>query len=639
MNRIIFFSVFTFVCFKVHISIGQTVLFNQNFNNTPNGSIPLGWAQFNGDSLTVLSFINNLYGFGYKGWIVNNETSSNTVGPKTDGDKYAVSTSAYTPNGYSNDWLITPPINLGSHSILTYNAASSINMSLDDYEVRLTTTGAAPNVNTFNNLLATNMNEPHSWTMHSINLSAFANTPSRLAFRNFGTQGWALFVDDITVTNLNDSLDVKPIATNLSNFYNSNTNSPIHVTIQNNGYQNINSLYIHYQLNNNPVVSESFTNQAIQPLLTKTIQLSNPINFNTVGTQQLKIWTSLPNGFIDNKSANDTILINFYVAAQLPNRKVLLEGFSNTSCIPCKGMNQMMDSIYQNRKSKMAQIKYHTGFPSNLDPMYTFNTIDNNAKGQYYLVGSVPRIAVGGNKVISDGHKYTAYPTSLYEHVIDSLYQQPSPFKIELESYIDGDTLRIHTKVISMVEWKFDHIKTFVVVLQDSIHVSEFVPSFTAYNNEAEFKNIMRKILPNKNGNALNSNQSPGLINEFNDAYKIPNELPKDRIQLVVVVQDSVTREILQVQNVENVFPLHTNNLAIEKVTLYPNPVGHYFSISGIKVKADIQINDVLGNAVLSKHQINNHEKIELPKLPNGLYYIVIKQNEEQEVIKMLHQE
>jgi hypothetical protein len=59
----------------------------------------------------------------------------------------------------------------------------------------------------------------------------------------------------------------------------------------------------------------------------------------------------------------------------------------------------------------------------------------------------------------------------------------------------------------------------------------------------------------------------------------------------------------------------NNNNNAI----LYPNPSTGLFYLKGSNIN-NLKINDLLGNTVFEKTQINKGEEINLKHLPNGLY-------------------
>jgi hypothetical protein len=153
--------------------------------------MPAGWSLINQDGLTPnpsVAYVNNA-------WIVREDFSLNAS------DTAAFSTSWYTPEGTSNDWMITPLINLTSNALLSWNAVTYDPSYPDGYEVRISTT--TPTIAGFNAHppLLTVGAESTTWTSHSINLatSGYANQPVYIAWRNNSVNQFILLVDDILV--------------------------------------------------------------------------------------------------------------------------------------------------------------------------------------------------------------------------------------------------------------------------------------------------------------------------------------------------------------------------------------------------------------------------------------------------------
>lgn len=113
-----------------------------------------------------------------------------------DGNYYAFSTSYYSTSGTSDDWLITPEIDVEDVSSvsLTWRARSSNTKYKDGYEVLLSITGSE--VADFS-LLETFTKEEAVWTVHQLTIDTQDVQHLRIAFRNTTKNGEKLYVDDI----------------------------------------------------------------------------------------------------------------------------------------------------------------------------------------------------------------------------------------------------------------------------------------------------------------------------------------------------------------------------------------------------------------------------------------------------------
>jgi len=114
----------------------------------------------------------------------------------------AYSTSWYAPAGMSDDWLVTPQLNLGPASVLSWEGWAPDAAFPDGYEVRVSTT--TPDVAGFtaNPAVFTIANEADVFTAHMVDLAAagYANEAVYIAFRNNSNDEFILVVDNVQVT-------------------------------------------------------------------------------------------------------------------------------------------------------------------------------------------------------------------------------------------------------------------------------------------------------------------------------------------------------------------------------------------------------------------------------------------------------
>jgi hypothetical protein len=115
----------------------------------------------------------------------------------------AVTNSWYDPAGASNDWLISPAIQIpaGFGASLTW-AANSLgnNTYLEDYEVLISTTTNS-SVDNFTQILDV-PNEVNTGNYRTLALDAYAGQTVYLAFRNKSNDQYAMMLDNIKVTSM-----------------------------------------------------------------------------------------------------------------------------------------------------------------------------------------------------------------------------------------------------------------------------------------------------------------------------------------------------------------------------------------------------------------------------------------------------
>lgn len=124
-----------------------------------------------------------------------------TALPSTRFEQYnsaaAVSTSFYSPSNTSDDWLITPAINIPVGALLTWDGFSIDDDFRDSYEIRVSTTGDDPA--DFTNLLFKVDAEEPELTTRSVVLDDYAGQSVYIAFRNTSSDKFLLVLDNIFV--------------------------------------------------------------------------------------------------------------------------------------------------------------------------------------------------------------------------------------------------------------------------------------------------------------------------------------------------------------------------------------------------------------------------------------------------------
>ena len=167
------------------------VIFSEDFNSSV--GMPAGFTMINNDGLTPatnVAYVNDA-------WI-------NRIDFITPSDSCAFSTSWYTPAGTSDDWMITPSIAIsaGVSASLYWEGLAPDAAYPDGYEVWVS--NGAPTIAgmTGGTMVYTTTAEAQVWTPHTVDISTFAGSSVRVAFRNNATDQFILMVDSIVVTEI-----------------------------------------------------------------------------------------------------------------------------------------------------------------------------------------------------------------------------------------------------------------------------------------------------------------------------------------------------------------------------------------------------------------------------------------------------
>ncbi|MBS1655051.1 MAG: choice-of-anchor J domain-containing protein, partial [Bacteroidetes bacterium] len=174
--------------------------------------------------------------------------------------------------------------------------------------------------------------EPAKWRQENIILTPYIinGQPLILRFRNVNAWGNNLYLDDINVSEIvpgNDagiSAITAPAATSTTACV---PVTPV-VTIQNNGTTVLTSAMININLNGTLVGSQSWSG-SLNPNATASVTLGSVPVTPAVGSNTLKIYTTLPNGVADVAPENDTATSVFTRTAGVA--VPVIEGFENAT--------------------------------------------------------------------------------------------------------------------------------------------------------------------------------------------------------------------------------------------------------------------------------------------------------------------
>ena len=236
-------------------------------------------------------------------------------------------------------------------------------------------------------------------------------------------------------------------------------------------------------------------------------------------------------------------------------RLVLAEEFTNASCGPCASQNPAFDALLSQNTDKITSVKYHMSWPGP-DPMYTQNTVDNNARRGVYGIDGVPHVQM-------DGNWWNGMPSGVTQTRINNAYAIPSPFEIQVHFELsdDNQVINVSTLVNVTENMSGSNLRLFVVVIEKYIHFN----SPPGGNGEKDFYNVMKKILPDKNGMVLKSSYTAGEYFISTDSWELANVYNNDELSVVAFVQDMSTKEVFQAGNgsTDPLVPLFSNDVEI----------------------------------------------------------------------------
>jgi hypothetical protein len=234
------------------------------------------------------------------------------------------------------------------------------------------------------------------------------------------------------------------------------------------------------------------------------------------------------------------------------DRKVLVERFTSSTCGPCALNNPTMDAFLQSQNpDQIVGISYHMNWPSpGNDPFYLYNPGDNTTRRNYYGVNSIPQAWMDGVINIQPSYNQGTL-TSYFNTRKDSL----SPVTIIVKDSTFADSALVRILVYCEYPVANPVARLQVAVVEKYKHFTS--PPGT--NGETDFRDIMRKMLPNANGESIML--FPGQLQTFEYRYYMDPVWQANQMRTVVFIQfPPPDKEILNAATSTANFTLMSSN-------------------------------------------------------------------------------
>lgn len=323
---------------------------------------------------------------------------------------------------------------------------------------------------------------------------------------------------------------------------------------------------------------------------------------------------------IDNTERFDGFAIdNIKIGSR--NRKILLEHFTNSGAPDVAAEDSFINNIAATQEESI-DIRYHTNFPNQNDPFNKDNTADPSARALFYGISQVPRTTRDGETFTNI---YSAIDPILAEYQKRSL--KPSPFEISVTFGNNPPELLNIGATIQAVENFNRPVLVRIAVVEKEINGSEVgLPGNTFYN-------VVKRMLPDAAGTRINLNWIQGVTQTtVNQSYNPVNFYDKNRMAVVVFVQDEQTNEIHQTFYAEpSTIPSGITSIDEEfaaQIRLYPNPAKDnvFLQNDGVGV-LHYEIYDNVGKLVGQGSSDEATHEISTKEFSSGLYIIRLQNN------------
>lgn len=583
--------------FSVGMGFSQTI-FSENFDAAT--SMPAGWAQYNVDGLTVASNLSSL-NFGSNAWVFR-------AGPAGSGN-VATSTSWYTPAGTSNDWLVTPAINIPASGtyFAQFQAQGQDANYLDGFKVYVSTTGNA--VANFGAAALTVAAATNSFDTYSVDLSAYAGQTVYIAIQNNSNDMFLLNVDNFVVRQPAAD-DAILVSSSLNRYSLTSTNNTLALTVKNDGSNPITSVTVDW---NDGTAHSSVISTNIAPGATATINHPTGVSYATVVEKNLNITITAVNGNTDPNAANNTGSKLFNTVSSNSQKVVLFEEGTGTWCGWCpRGAVAMeyMDNTYPNT---FAGVAVHNG-----DPM-TVTAYDNGANLSGYPGANVDRAILDASVSDQDFEGY-------YNQRKDLI----TPVGVAIQTGGSGNnvTVTVNATFRSNFANAGTDYRLGVIISEDNVTGTTSTYAQTNYYSSAsqnialngaghnwqtepnpvpaanmEYDHVGRALLGGYTGQAgsVPASITDGQVATYTFNYTVPATSVRANMHAVAVVIDQATGEVLNAKEI-SLATLGLAETSTINMEVFPNPASDVVNVN-FDGQGDytVSIIDLSGRTVASK--------------------------------------
>jgi hypothetical protein len=178
-------------------------------------------------------------------------------------------------------------------------------------------------------------------------------------------------------------------------------------------------------------------------------------------------------------------------------------------------------------------------WPSPGDPMNLANPQENGARVTYYGVNYVPQSNL-------DGNYYNGSANGWSMTTVNNRYAMPSPIEVSVQHWISPGNDSVYSNMLVKATGTVSG--TLIghnVIIEKWIHFNTAPGS----NQEKDFYNVMKKMLPNANGTLLPAVMNAGDYVILEGAWKFGTVYDLNQIAAVGFVQNKNTKEVFNTGN------------------------------------------------------------------------------------------
>ena len=287
------------------------------------------------------------------------------------------------------------------------------------------------------------------------------------------------YFDDILVFNL-ENLDLAVTGSTMPDIATIGE-LPVNMKVMNYGVTPITSIEASYEVLGMEPVAQTF-DVNLASLASATLNFTVPVVIETPGTYTVVLKINTVNGVEDDLEDNNTKAVEVHVPIDQVQRIPMIEHFSSSTCPPCVGVNNTMNTFCNNNPGRYTYTKYQMNWPGNGDPYYT---AEGGVRSTYYGVSGVPDIYLDGV-----GTNNSAVNQNTFNQHAD----QPGYFDVRGSFTVEGNTIHILADVMPY----FDTEARVFVSVNEKVTTGN-----VGTNGETSFHHVFMKMMPNGQGSPI----------------------------------------------------------------------------------------------------------------------------------------
>ncbi|MFA7686835.1 MAG: T9SS type A sorting domain-containing protein [Moheibacter sp.] len=512
--------------------------------------------------------------------------------------------------------LSTPVLDLSSgvYKVTFKHVTRSWGGDINELHVEISTNGGSTWTT-----MESYLTETANVTERSITLSPYGpSTTTQVRFRAVNHYGYRLILDDVAISEVTTDdvaftdLDIASIIPQ--------GDTEIKGTLKNEGFNNLTSFDLNWQVNDGAVNTQNYTGQNIEP--GQEFHFNHSQTWASVpGAHSLKVWVSNPN-VTDADNSNDEITKPISVASNSVHKVPLYEKFSSSTCPPCYGFNtNAFNPFFANYgHNKATLISYQVNWPGAGDPYYTAEV---GARVSYYGINAAPTLLL--NTVPG------TYGTSatLQQALDQMMMDDPLAFfTIDADHTINGNNIEVEINVMPYLTGNFT-VRAMVIEKETTGNV--------ANNGETEFHHVFMKALPNANGTTVSFEYDVPQTLTLSADLSSTNVEEMDDLAVVIFIQDNSTKQILQsgYTAASGIVLGLDEQISKSQVMLVPNPTtGMVRVVSENDVQ--LQVFDLAGRNVYTSSDVKANATLDLSGLGKGTFIVNITGKDGVKTVKKL---